>query len=154
MYFEAGGWWSAGSRKKGYNSILESPNVVGSSQPCTMTLWYHMLGQNIGKLKVYMKSTDVFQKMMEVSGPQGDKWIQANVTFLSRTDYRIHIVATYKDGYQGDIAIDDISFRGPGCAFNKKQGNSYCNNGTHEQHNSNDLVYFNYAHICLCFCSS
>lgn len=129
FYFEAGNYWTQFDRRKGYNAILESPNIKGSSQPCTMTLYYHMYGRNIGSLLLYLKSSSEFTKIKEVTGEQGNRWIHDNVTFWSPSDYRIHIVATYKDGYQGDIAIDDISFSGAGCVFNRRQDNSYCNNG-------------------------
>jgi hypothetical protein len=127
LYFEAGTYWTSRSRKEGYHSTLESPNIKGSSKPCTMTLFYHMYGRNTGSLLIYLKSPTVFTKLKEVKGEQGDLWIKDNVTFSSSQDYRILIIATYKDGYQGDISIDDISFQGDGCVFDGRKDNTYCN---------------------------
>ena len=46
------------------------------------------------------------------SGEQGDMWKQAVISPLNITSGTFHVLflATYGDGYQGDIAIDDISF--------------------------------------------
>lgn len=43
-------------------------------------------------------------------GNQGDKWRKAVLSIGENKDFTIIIEATRGDNFQGDIAIDDISF--------------------------------------------
>ena len=48
-------------------------------------------------------------------GSQGDFWRRAEITFnFATTNYRIVIEGKRGGGFQGDIAIDDVSFT-PAC---------------------------------------
>ena len=47
-------------------------------------------------------------------GEQPDGWQQANITIGALTNFNITIWGIVGDGYQGDIAIDDLSL--VGCA--------------------------------------
>lgn len=124
MYFESSLSTALLSRASGDRAILESPNIQGSIQACTMTFYYHMFGLDIGSLLIYSLSDTSIQLLMNVTGNQGNQWNRANVTVVSVTDYRVHLVATYGNGYRGDIAIDDISFKG--CSFSSRKDNTYC----------------------------
>jgi hypothetical protein len=127
MYIDAGDYWNR--RATGDRAILESPNVQGSSKTCTMAFYYHMWGRNIGSLMVYMRTDKEFRLLKTIKGNQGNQWSYTNVSTISLTDYRIHIIAVYGDGYQGDIAIDDIKFTGDGCIFDNRKDNTYCGKG-------------------------
>lgn len=88
-----------------------------------------MYGRHIGSLLVYMRSATAFLLMKNITGDQGNIWRRTNVTFVSLTDFRVHIIATYNDGFAGDMAIDDVTFS-PGCAFNTRKDNTYCSQGS------------------------
>jgi hypothetical protein len=152
MYIDAGDYWNR--RATGDRAILESPNVQGSSKTCTMAFYYHMWGRNIGSLMVYMRTDKEFRLLKTIKGNQGNQWSYTNVSTISLTDYRIHIIAVYGDGYQGDIAIDDIKFTGDGCIFDNRKDNTYCGkelktgcaDGSREG-------FFNEARVAGCFAS-
>ena len=124
---EAGSFFGVLPNSKGDKAILESPNIKASTKSCTMTFYYHMYGFDIGSLLIYMRSDTSFQLMKNITGQQGDVWHKGNATFVSLSDYRVHIIAVYGSGSEGDIAIDDISFQG--CGFNSRKDNSYCRQG-------------------------
>ena len=68
--------------------------LVSAQFPATagrcLSFWCHMYGSSTGTLNVYImdkdgKSTLVWSK----SGDQGDKWIQAKVSFISNSEYKV-----------------------------------------------------------------
>ena len=73
-----------------------------------------------------MRTDTRFVLLKTIKGSKGDQWRKTNVTAVSSTDYRIHIIAVTEGGYQGDIAIDDILFTGGGCVFSNRKDNTYC----------------------------
>lgn len=156
MYIDAGSWTN--TRSEGERAILESPNIKGSTKTCTMNLFYHMYGRNVGSLLFYIRTDKDFQFLKKISGDQGNQWVATNVSAVSLTDYRIHIIAVYGDGYQGDIAIDDIKFTGSGCVFDSRRDNTYCGkseNGSHTIHkqlinsvSSSGLILLLSDHAC------
>ena len=126
MYFETSLSSLLPSRTKDERAILESPNIRGSGKSCTMKFYYHMYGSDTGSLLVFMLSDTTILLKKNITGEQGNQWRNTTVTFDSSTDYRVHIVATYGNGFRGDIAIDDISFSG--CSFSSRKDNGYCSN--------------------------
>ena len=125
MYFESS--LSGKTRLQGELAVLQSPNILGTTDGCSMNFFYHMYGVDVGSLVVYMVSETSILMMRKITGNQGNRWINTSVTFTSLSDFRVHIVATYGGGFRGDIAIDDISFSN--CKFNNRSDNSYCSNG-------------------------
>jgi hypothetical protein len=82
---------------------------------CAMRFWYHMYGINVGNLNVYMFSLNTGMVMKSsVNGTHGNSWIRQSVTFNAQTSYQVIIEGVIGVGYNGDIAIDDVSFT-PGC---------------------------------------
>ena len=45
-----------------------------------------------------------------MTGDQGNKWIKGTVDIGLQGDFFLVMEAIMKDGFQGDIAIDDITF--------------------------------------------
>lgn len=105
---------SSQPRKQG-----DAARISFSLQPpvgiCAMRFWYHMYGTNVGQLNVYMFSLNTGMVLMSnVNGTRGNKWIRQSVTFNTRSPFQVIIEAVVGVGYNGDIAIDDVSFT-PGC---------------------------------------
>lgn len=48
-----------------------------------------MLGSGIGKLSVQVKTSNGAESVWEMSGEQGDKWIQASVDVKSDLSYEV-----------------------------------------------------------------
>ena len=78
---------------------------------CKMTFYYHMSGPDTGSLIIFVNSGDEVIMIFNKTGHQADNWIKGEATVKSDFAFRIHITATRGDGYQGDIAIDDIKFQ-------------------------------------------
>ena len=62
----------------GDRARLGSPILKGS---CTLRMFYHMYGQHINALVVYMRTTTngPLQRKVNMSGNIGDNWIRAEV---------------------------------------------------------------------------
>ena len=95
---------------KGAVAILEGPYMMPTSN-CNMTFYYHMSGPDTGSLIIFVNSGDEVIVIFNKTGHQADNWIKGEATVKSDYALRIHITATRGDGYQGDIAIDDIKFQ-------------------------------------------
>nr|XP_018673408.2 MAM domain-containing glycosylphosphatidylinositol anchor protein 2-like isoform X1 [Ciona intestinalis] len=111
---EAGGYMyiEASLTTKGDRARLISPIIFdkSSSRQC-LKFWYHMRGRHIGILRVMTKKRGENEtEIWRVSGDQGDKWNTGDITIQHTVPYQIifEAVITYVDGYQGDIAIDDV----------------------------------------------
>lgn len=106
-------------RRPGDNARLNSPVVKGISHKCYLRFYYHMKGSHIGSLLVRKRTTynvgGLSSPLLNVTGPQGDFWYRAVVQVPSgQEDYQFVIEGIRGSGYQGDIAIDDVSLT-PGC---------------------------------------
>ena len=95
----------------GDKAILRSYRYFASSANCKMNLWYHMFGSGVGGLEVKLKLQDgTYQSLWQVYGGQGNIWKKATVGIGVRTQFEIMIQATRGSNWQGDVAIDDITF--------------------------------------------
>ncbi|XP_053484115.1 MAM and LDL-receptor class A domain-containing protein 2 isoform X3 [Ictalurus furcatus] len=108
------GWYMAVEASNGdQNSYaaLQSPAMRQASTECVLEFYYHMYGQGIGELKVFLqeglRKTPIWWK----SGDHGDKWHRAEVA-VGRTHQVFTVIfeATRTFSELGDIAIDDIAF--------------------------------------------
>lgn len=63
---------------------------------------------------VHHTFTDRSQCLLFALGQQGDFWRRAEIPLNSTVNYQVVIEGTSGPGYQGDIAIDDVSFT-PSC---------------------------------------
>ena len=129
LYYEAGRFFS--QLKKGRRAILESPNIKATPSSCIIKLWYHMFGNQMGSLLIYLKSDTGFRLLTKIVGNQGNVWQMTNLTLISFTDFRVHIIASRGEGEKSDIAIDDISFSG--CRFDSSTSNTYCSQGAQKK---------------------
>ena len=83
MYIDATGI-SPGDKAR-----LMSPRMLigesGNMQECTVQFWYHMYGDGIGKLNVYIKPADKNEEhtlLWSKSGNQLDEWHLGTVSFV------------------------------------------------------------------------
>ncbi|CAH1394794.1 unnamed protein product [Nezara viridula] len=70
--------------------------------------WYHMYGNTIGTLNVFLNNVLSFQRQ----GNHGDRWIKGIISLsenVTRSDLQVIIEGTYGGGYTGDIGLDDFS---------------------------------------------
>lgn len=95
----------------GDKAILHSYRYVASNPNCRMKLWYHMYGSGVGSLEVKLKLSDGrYNTLTQLYGDQGNQWKQMIVPIYAQRDFEIMIQATAGTNWQGDVAIDDITF--------------------------------------------
>lgn len=99
----------------------EKAKLLSQTFPATkgrcLTFWYHMYGEGMGELNVYIKPvTGSLNKVWSLSGNQGDEWKMARVTLTSNSlKYKVVFEAVRGSNFRADIALDDISFKESPC---------------------------------------
>ncbi|KAK7881754.1 hypothetical protein WMY93_030163 [Mugilogobius chulae] len=80
--------------------------------PCVFRFHFHMFGAQVFRLAVYLRTTTTGRgQMLWVRyGNQGDKWHRKTLYLNSARPFQILIEGTVGDDFNGDIAIDDLSF--------------------------------------------
>ncbi|PAA52395.1 hypothetical protein BOX15_Mlig012801g1, partial [Macrostomum lignano] len=95
-------------QKARISSVVFRPIHSGSG--CKFRLWYHMFGNHIESLTVFMRTSQTMDKIWERRGNQADEWTRGIIDLSSNEFFQIIIEARRGRDYQGDIAIDDLSF--------------------------------------------
>ena len=91
---------------------LPAPSTASS---CSVRFWYHMYGNDVGGLNVYINSLNKgLQQLVNLTSNQGNSWQREEVQLSATSPFQVIIEGVVGVGYRGDIAIDDITFT-PGC---------------------------------------
>ncbi|PVD29718.1 hypothetical protein C0Q70_08974 [Pomacea canaliculata] len=102
----------ASARGRGKNAIIYSPLYRGLVEQCVQ-FYYHMNGRHIGTLNVYAQARGAgLASVWRAYGNQGDIWSVARLAIpkeLARAGYQIAFEGITENGFQGDMAIDDVS---------------------------------------------
>ncbi|XP_017550923.1 MAM domain-containing glycosylphosphatidylinositol anchor protein 1 [Pygocentrus nattereri] len=118
-------------RQKGDKARLLSPlyNVTaargpsGSSRvPHCISFFYHMKGKHIGTLNVLLRVKSIATVDSVVwtrSGHQGPDWRKANIMVYPSGPFQVVFEGIRGDGFEGDIAIDDVSVTKGKCTQEK-----------------------------------
>ena len=114
------GYYICSEAFQGYgdeSTHLVSPTVKFINSTSCLSFWYHMFGNNIGTLEVHQQiKGGNKQRLFNISGDQGDQWSQAQVQIISDSrPFNLLFGAHRGDGYQGNIAIDDVMLRNGSC---------------------------------------
>ncbi|CAC5384131.1 unnamed protein product [Mytilus coruscus] len=104
---------SSGSRLNDSTDLL-TPRILPSPKQC-LTFWYHMQGRHINTLKVFQKSNEHNIELWNKSNNQGNKWNFQSLALQSIGSYKIIFKAIRGNGYEGDIAIDDVFIDNTDC---------------------------------------
>uniref|UniRef100_A0AAX7USA9 MAM domain containing glycosylphosphatidylinositol anchor 1 n=1 Tax=Astatotilapia calliptera TaxID=8154 RepID=A0AAX7USA9_ASTCA len=130
MYIEA-----SRPRTQGDKALLLSPlfNITSSKGPkgrvpYCVSFYYHMKGKHIGTLNVYLRVrsiASVDRAMWTKSGHQGPDWKKAFFDVTPSGPFQIVFEGIRGSGFEGDIAIDDVSITRGEC----KQQNTVANAG-------------------------
>ncbi|XP_076073381.1 uncharacterized protein LOC143044987 [Mytilus galloprovincialis] len=114
---------------------LTSGSIVSRHKQC-LSFWYHMYGDDIGRLKVFqMNSLKGNKKRIFLKkSNQSNAWQQATIDLKNVGIYQIRFEATHGKGPKGDIALDDISIVNKKCAdfISKCRSNAGACKGTTE----------------------
>ncbi|XP_041467549.1 MAM and LDL-receptor class A domain-containing protein 1-like [Lytechinus variegatus] len=93
-------------------AVFSSRMHHNAAATCEVWFWYHMYGEDIGSLELYIQEEKFLMRPWVKTGSQGDTWHEGiaalgripggfNVKFQSVRQYTVF----------GDVAIDDISMR-------------------------------------------
>jgi len=108
-------------RTQGERARLYTKKFEGNGKPKCLSFFYHMYSRNasmMGSFNVNVKSskTQCERSIFQRTGSETkSKWLEARVTFTPSGSYQIVFEGTIGSGYQGDIAIDDVSFSNGPC---------------------------------------
>ncbi|XP_010901050.2 MAM and LDL-receptor class A domain-containing protein 1 isoform X1 [Esox lucius] len=101
--------------------VFQPTLLPGESKPtedgsprhrCVFRFHYHMFGSHVFRLAVYMRTTKPSRGHMLWMryGEQGNMWLRKTIYLNSAKPFQILIEGTVGDDFNGDIAIDDLSF--------------------------------------------
>ncbi len=92
-------------------AILESRCIESvNSSDCSISFYYHMYGNDIGKLELQYSQGSKWITFWEKEGNQGNDWIQESVNLQATLiKSKLRFVTTVEEsGSRGDIALDNI----------------------------------------------
>ncbi len=123
-YLEASGGCS------NYTAILESDCII-IDQSYNFTVGYHMYGSNMGSLHIDIFDSGSWQEdiVSPISGNVGNSWndLTADLsTYVGKT-IKLRIRGVTGNGFESDIAIDDIKFTALGCSTTTWNGSVWSN---------------------------
>ncbi|KAK9537077.1 hypothetical protein VZT92_006813 [Zoarces viviparus] len=93
---------------------IHSLPLTPHTQPMCLSFWYHMFGEDIHRLKVFLSQpaiTVVFQR----DGNYGDNWNYGQVTLNLTKETTVVFEGLKKGGVRNDIALDDITLTSEPC---------------------------------------
>lgn len=102
---------TSGNLKPNDTARLRGP-VMYATPNCAVRFFYHMRGKHVNALNVYIETHENGQltSLWSIRNEQGDEW-KKQIIFLKKTvKFRVVFEGVRGVNYQGDIAIDDISF--------------------------------------------
>ncbi|KAK3718970.1 hypothetical protein QZH41_017584, partial [Actinostola sp. cb2023] len=103
-------------RVSGDTARLISNSLPATNQTC-LSFWYHMYGSDINTLRVLIKKGLSKSIVWSKSGQQGNKWFEGKVNLTSKDEFQILFEGIRGSGFEGDIAIDDISIKHEVCSY-------------------------------------
>ncbi|XP_013414022.1 uncharacterized protein LOC106176257 [Lingula anatina] len=121
---KTGGYMAAGA--KGILKdvqYLRSPPVTITTSSC-LQFYYHMFGQSMGSLNVYINRTSNHQatRVMSADGNQGDLWKLGQVNLTSQGTYIVVFEAVLGEENKSVIGLDDVSLTEGPCQNRAEYG--------------------------------
>ncbi|CAC5389522.1 unnamed protein product [Mytilus coruscus] len=104
----------ASSIPKGQKLNFTSMTVYPNGNAC-FTFWYHMFGDGMGTLNVYLDTKEESRIAWSKSGNWKKKWLLASVEISSSEPYNIIFEGIRGSTTKSDIALDDISLLSTSC---------------------------------------
>ncbi|CAB4026654.1 MAM and LDL-receptor class A domain-containing 2-like, partial [Paramuricea clavata] len=102
-------------RRTGDKARLQSPQQQPAVGGKCLEFWYHMWGNNMGSLAVYIKDNVRTSQVWKKSGNQGSTWQKGRVTLKSASNFKYMFEAVRGSGPRSDIAIDDVQLLAGPC---------------------------------------
>ncbi|KXJ21860.1 MAM and LDL-receptor class A domain-containing protein 2 [Exaiptasia diaphana] len=110
IYLESSTPFETGNKARLLSRQYQSSTVV------CLSFWYHMFGETIGSLRVYIDVQEKErQRVWEKSGNQGNTWKMARVSIMNKSSFRIVLEGERGPSYYGDIGLDDVTVKSGEC---------------------------------------
>ena len=107
---------SSSPRRVNDTARIISLNINPTSGAC-VTFWYHMYGAHINTLNLYLKQNNQLgTPIWKHTGTLNNHWYKAVVNIASQTPFQMVFEGVRGTSYQGDIALDDISYSFSPCS--------------------------------------
>ncbi|KAK3607862.1 hypothetical protein CHS0354_038291 [Potamilus streckersoni] len=100
------------AHKSTWVAIIQSQKI-DLNETTNLTFWYHMNGNGIGTLSLYMVTSDNVTSNNESnmlwirSGRQSPDWLEATVS-LQPSVFQLQFRATTRNHFASDIGLDDV----------------------------------------------
>ena len=88
MYIETSGWIAIGSKAWFISPSYQPASRTGGK---CMQFWYHMYGNSIGQLNVYLKTRSGYPgtKVWTMSRNQGNQWLIGQVKITTSSSFNV-----------------------------------------------------------------
>lgn len=108
------GWFAFADSSPGSftdRGFLQTPVIGSTGQQCSISFWYFMNGVFTGSLSVALQvGNGGYSTLWTEDFGSGRQWKKSEVIIGLKQNYKILFIASRGLTYQGDIAVDDISF--------------------------------------------
>ncbi|XP_064619815.1 MAM and LDL-receptor class A domain-containing protein 1-like isoform X2 [Lineus longissimus] len=103
------------SKRYGMKAHLVSPEVKATGSMC-LEFFYHMFGQRINALNVYIKTEqNRTYPIWQLTGNQGNSWKPGSIAISGFPKFQVIFEGVSGSEYEGDIAVDDVTITEKTC---------------------------------------
>ncbi|KAM7390330.1 hypothetical protein PAMA_008482 [Pampus argenteus] len=94
----------------GDTACISGPSMSRRSSQCKMRFYFHMSGDGIGTLSVFMKSEGHLHLLLNLTGDHGNYWQKREIPLSYTKDFQVVFEGKVGRSPKGDICLDDITF--------------------------------------------
>ncbi|XP_078372311.1 uncharacterized protein LOC144655983 isoform X2 [Oculina patagonica] len=99
----------ASDKQAGEAAVLTSSTIPANKATCVQ-FWYHMKGQEIGSLNIFIQTNESRSLVWSQAGDKGANWLFGQVGHKGASkSYKVVLEGVVGNGVHGDIAVDDFS---------------------------------------------
>ncbi len=90
---------------------IMSSNIPSTNGKC-LQFWYHMYGDHVDNLTVYMKTGSMMTPLWKKSGTQGNRWRHGVLNIVSRSRFQViwffNVPCTLTPLFSGSLTIVNL----------------------------------------------
>ncbi|XP_062402503.1 enteropeptidase [Sardina pilchardus] len=88
---------------------LHSLPLTPSKEPLCLSFWYHMYGQDVSRLSIWVKNGSTSYELFHKEDNYGDHWNYGQISLNVNSNITVVFEAWKRTSRGNDIALDDIS---------------------------------------------
>ncbi|XP_052428762.1 MAM domain-containing glycosylphosphatidylinositol anchor protein 1-like [Carassius gibelio] len=158
MYIETSRPRQAGDRARLLSplyNVTAARGPTGTTRtPYCVSFYYNMNGKHIGTLNVLMRVKSIAtvdSAIWTLSGHQGPEWRKADAEIYPSGPFQVVFEGIRGNGFEGDIAIDDVSVSKGKCKQKDSVDKTAVLSGTHQSLHLLPMIAQLLCTICLTF---